>query len=537
MECLRFALLFNGSSLERWQLRCVDHLEESAKLTGVILSADSPNSPTKASGSGLMRLYARSVGSKGRVDVTKRFANMRRFYGAESVEPRDLDFILKLGAGSIPMGVERATRYGVWYFQHETEGDLLPFFREVYDGEDVTEAALLSHGGPGGETVIMEQGYFRTEKRSYVESRSRVLDSIAEWPARVCRRLAREPGDATLRTAGTVRPGRSDCYPQLLRFWARIARRRLEFASERLFRHAQWNIGVLPVSVGALLRPGNYSDSSIEWFPLDGRERFLADPFGIVCDETIHVLCEFFEYRGGKGHICTLAYAHHRFTTQPEPAIELPVHMSYPFLVEDAGQIYCIPETCGAEEVALFRAVEFPRKWSKVAVLVEHFGGVDPTVFRHDGRWWLMCTEKGRDADVKLWIWHASDLLGPWTPHAQNPVKTDVRTARPGGAPFVHEGVLYRPAQDCSKTYGWRIVIQRVKTLTPSEFVEETTTVLEASADSPFPLGRHTLSSVGEVVLIDGHRTVFVWQALWSFFKILTQLLWSKLRPRRSTRR
>ncbi len=260
----------------------------------------------------------------------------------------------------------------------------------------------------------------------------------------------------------------------------------------------------------------------------------LADPFGVVRDDRIQILCESFGYRSGKGHICALAYSNRRFTTQPEPAIELPVHLSYPFLVEEAGQIYCIPEACGAGEVALFRAVDFPRKWSKVAVLVEHFGGVDPTVFRHDGRWWLMCTEKGRDADVKLWIWHASDLLGPWAAHARNPVKTDVRTARPGGVPFVHEGVLYRPAQDCSKRYGWRIVIQRVTTLTPSEFAEEPVAVLEASADSPFPLGRHTLTAVGEVILIDGHRTVFVWHALRSFVRILAQPFWSKLRPRRS---
>ncbi len=532
MEHLRFALLFNGTSLERWHLRCLDLLEESAKLTGVILAADNPSSPTKASGSALMCLYARSVDSKRTVDVTQRLANIRLFRAAEFIKPGDLDFVLKLGRGSIPAGMGLAARHGVWCFQHETERDLLPFFREVYDAEDVTDAALLARGGAGGDAAILEQGCFRTEKRSYVENRDRVLESIAEWPARVCRRLAREAGDPTPRTARTLRPDRPNCRPQFLRFCARIARRRLDFASERLFRHPQWNIGVLTVSVGALLRPGNYSDASIEWFPLDDRKSFLADPFGIVRDETIHVLCESFGYRCGKGHICTLAYSHHRFTSQPEPAIELPVHMSYPFLVDDAGEIYCIPETCGADEVALFRAVEFPHKWSKIAVLVDHFGGVDPTVFRHAGRWWLMCTEKGRDADVKLWIWHASDLLGPWTPHARNPVKTDVRTARPGGVPFVHEGVLYRPAQDCSKTYGWRIVIQRVTTLTPSEFAEEPVTVLEASPGSPFPLGRHTLTPVGEVVLIDGHRTIFVWHALWSFVKILAQRLRSKFRPR-----
>ncbi len=532
MECLRFALLFNGSYLERWHLRCLDRLEESAKLTGVILAADSPSPPTKASGSILMRLYARSVSAKWTVDVTQRLADIRRFHAAEPIQPAALDFILKLGRGSIPAGIALAARHGVWCFQHETEGGLLPFFREVYDAENVTEAALLAIGASGNEAAILEQGVFRTEKRSYVENRNRVLDSIAEWPALVSRRLLREAGDGASRATRAVCPNRPDFRPKFLRFCARIARRRLDFAWARLFRHPQWNIGVLPVPVAALLRPGNYSDASIEWFPLNGRERFLADPFGVARDDRIQILCESFGYRSGKGHICALAYSNRRFTTQPEPAIELPVHLSYPFLVEDAGQIYCIPEACGADEVALFRAVDFPRKWSKAAVLVEHFGGVDPTVFRHDGRWWLMCTEKGRDADVKLWIWHASDLLGPWAAHARNPVKTDVRTARPGGVPFVHEGVLYRPAQDCSKRYGWRIVVQRVTTLTPSEFAEEPVTVLEASVDSPFPLGRHTLTPVDEVVLIDGHRAVFVWHALWSFVKILAQNLWSKLRAR-----
>jgi hypothetical protein len=533
---MRFALLFNGGSLERWHLRCLDALEECDELAGVILAADGPGSPAKATGSALMRLYGRPVGSRGAVDVTKRLGQVRRLYGEgqhKPIEPQEFDFVLKLGRGPIPMGIELATRHGVWCFQHEAEENPLPFFREVYDAEDVTEAALLALRGRGGDAVILEQGCFRTEKRSYIENRDHALDSIAEWPARVCRRLAREGGDSALRSARAVRfDRRPNRRPQLLRFWARLARRHLGFASERLFRHPQWNIGVLRVPVEALLRPGAYLDGSIEWFPLDDREKFLADPFGVVRDGTIHVLCEYFAYRCGKGHICTLDYTDHGFTKRLENAIKLPGHMSYPFLVEDKGEIYCIPETCYANEVALFRAVEFPRKWSKVAVLVEHFGGVDPTVFRHDGRWWLMCTGKGRGADVKLWVWHAFDLLGPWTAHVRNPVKTDVRTARPGGVPFVHEGVLYRPAQDCSKGYGWRIVIQRVTSLTPSEFIEEPVTVLEASADSPFPLGRHTLTPVGEVVLIDGHRAVFVWQAFRSFLGIWARDLSSRIARR-----
>lgn len=536
MGCLRFALLLNGSSLERWHVRCLDLLEESAELAGIILAADDPGYAGPTTGSALMRLYARSVSSKTMVDATERFANVRRICADDRHAPiklGELHFILKLGRGSIPTGMRLATRHGVWCFEHENREDPLPFFQEVYDAEDVTQAALLALGRPGGDEVILEQGFFPTEKRSYLQNKKHVLDSIAEWPARVCRRLAQEGGDAASRTGWTVRPkGEPIHRPQLLRLWARIAGRRLAFAFERLFRHPQWNIGVLRVPVSEFLRPGAYSDCGIEWFPLRSRDRFLADPFGIVRDGTLHILCEEFEYRCSKGHIGTFDFTDHGFARQLQPAIELSVHMSYPFLVEDAGEIYCIPETSHADEIALFRADEFPRRWSKVAVLVEQFGGVDPTVFHHDGRWWLMCTEKGREKDVKLWVWHAAGLRGPWTSHARNPVKTDVRGARPGGAPFVHRGVLYRPAQDCSKMYGWRIVIQRVTSLTPSEFVEEPVAVLEASAESPFPLGRHTLTPVGDLVLIDGHRTVFVWHAFRSFLKILWRDLSRKLRRR-----
>jgi hypothetical protein len=540
MERLRFALLFNGRSLERWHLRCLDHLEESALLVGVILATDNPDSSAQPADSFLIRLCAPSVGNAETVDVTERLANMKRFCRAdedEPVESGDLDFVLKLGRGSIPAGMKVATRHGVWCFQHETQEGLLPFFREVYDGEDVTEAALLSLGGARGDAAILEQGHFRTEKRSYFESRDKVLEGIVEWPARVCRRLANETGGPALSSARTPRPSHHSFRPQLVRLWARIACRRISFALARVFRHPQWNIGVLPLPVETLLRPESYHDRSIEWFPLDGRLRFFADPFGVVRDGAIHVLCECFEYSSGKGHISALQYSHHGFTSPPEPAIELPVHMSYPFLVEDAGQIYCIPETCAANEVALFRAVEFPRRWSKVAVLIENFGALDPTVFRHGGFWWLFCTQKGRYADTGLWVWYASDLFGPWTAHAGNPVKTDVRSARPGGVPFVHEGILYRPAQDCSKNYGSRIVIQRVRSLTPTEFVEETVTVLEPSQESPFPLGRHTLTPVGDMVLIDGHRAVFVWYSFRSFLKTWARDIWNKFSVRwRSTR-
>ncbi len=90
-----------------------------------------------------------------------------------------------------------------------------------------------------------------------------------------------------------------------------------------------------------------------------------------------------------------------------------------------------------------------------------------------------------------------------------NPVKSDVRSARPGGTPFYHEGALYRPAQDCSKTGGGKTVINRIKRLSPSSFDEEAVAVVEPDPTGPYPEGLHTISKVGDFTLVDGKRFEF----------------------------
>jgi hypothetical protein len=524
MMRLRFALLFDGTRLDQWHLRCLDELEPFAQLVGVIVAPVAPIAAQSAP-SRLLRSYARHVARRTTVDVTQRFADVPRLH------PRDdghaLDFVLRLGPVSLPTGL--AAEHGIWCFAHEGDRDLLPFFREVYDTEHVTNAALLAFAGERDEAAILDEGWFRTNKASYVASRDRIVGALASWPARACRRLL-AGGDTDSRVRAIEEPPNRATRRGLLRFRAATARQLAYVAWERLFRHPQWNIGVLRAPVGVLLLPGGYPDRDVEWFPLDDRRGFLADPFGIERDGKVHVLYEYFDYRESRGDIRTLDYSQNGFATDAAPALPLRVHASYPFLLERPDGVYCVPETSEAGEIVLFRADDFPRAWSKVAVLVDDFAGVDPTLFNHRGTWWLTCTQKGAYEDEELWVWHAPDLLGPWTPHARNPVKTDVRGSRPGGPPFVVDGVLYRPTQDCSRTYGWRVTVQRVLQLTPTEFAEEPTAVVEASRESPFPRGRHTLTPVGDVVLVDGRRTVFVWPALRAFLAIWARDLARKAR-------
>jgi hypothetical protein len=294
---------------------------------------------------------------------------------------------------------------------------------------------------------------------------------------------------------------------------------RLALAWARLFRHPQWNIGILREPIESVLANGVFTDEHIEWFPLDGRKDFLSDPFPVVRDGVVTILCERFPYDVGRGVIASVVYADGRFRGA-EAAISRAEHMSYPCVIEWGGDIYCVPETHAAREVALYRAVEFPSRWEKVAVLIANFAGVDPTVLFREGRWWLFCTERGATENTNLLLWHAADLLGPWEPHAANPVKVDIRSARPGGTLFVHDGALYRPAQDCSTRYGGALSIQRVLRLDSQGFAEETVSRITPPRDSRYPMGRHTLSRAGDVMIVDGHRFVFVWDAFTAFLRI-----------------
>ena len=510
----KYALLFDGRSLERWHLRCLAELDVHAELVGVIAS------PTaNGAGPASVRLsrhhYARRLTNRLNEDVTSRFSGTKSL-SLDDVRS-DVDFVLRLGGVMIPEGLAAASPQGVLYFEHESGDGALPFLDEVYDAEDVTRAALLRVTGVSREVEVLEEGWFPTNKLSYEASRHRVEDAVAAWPGRICPRLT-GIGASSGRVRETL-ARRSYGRTGLSRLRALTTLRRLARAWERLFRHPQWCIGVLRAPVSALLAPGAYVDSEVEWFPLKGREGFLADPFAIARAGRVDVLCEYYSYRDSKGDIRALAYSNPGFT-EPAPVMASASHMSYPFLLEHAGETYCIPETAALGEVALYRADEFPSRWSRIATLVSDFRGLDPTIFPHEGKWWLMCTRSGPHEDTELWAWHAPDLLGPWIGHSGNPVKTDVRGARPGGRPFVLDGALYRPGQDCSKTYGGRITLHRVTRLTPSEFAEEPVSVVEASPTNRFPTGPHTLTVIGDAVLLDGRRNVFAPAALRAFLRI-----------------
>ena len=533
---IRFGVLCDGLKIPTWQARSMEELRRvpGTSLALVVFSADKLPAGSRPT-SVLFRAYVASHPPRALrpVDMALAFQGVpslqcntttqdglaQRYDESDvrRIQAFDLDFLLQCRSG-VPEGeILRGARYGVWSFLHEDEpryGGIRACLWPIYDGDPVTVGVLRRSVGGVDNGIALRSGYFRTALHSLRQNVDEVHFGVVGWPANVCQdlRLGQTAYLEGAAAATPVGPSRVPSNRQMMRFLVRQTRHALRRAVRAVFRHEEWCIGVAEVPINRFLEA--HGEKRVRWLNPPERGRFIADPFGAQIDGVTHILYEDFRYATSKGVIGTIEADASGPPRVPRVAIELPVHASYPYLVVDRGEIYCIPETNASREIGLHRAVVFPTRWEKIGTLVSGVAALDPTVFRHEGRWWLTCTDREIGENMPLFVWHARNLEGPWEPHPLNPVKTDIRSSRPAGTPFVHGGILYRPAQDCSRMYGGRIVINRVVRLTPTEFSEEPAATVEPFSESPFPDAIHTLSGVGDITLIDSKRHRFVPSAI-----------------------
>lgn len=293
-----------------------------------------------------------------------------------------------------------------------------------------------------------------------------------------------------------------------------------------LFRHPEWNIGIVNAPIHKFLER-DYRPQ-VHWLPIVPNGKFfLADPFGFRHGEQLYIICEKFDYSRHRGEITGLALSPDGQVLSMKSALVSESHLAYPFIFSHQEQCYCIPETADSNEISLYRInKESPWQWNKEAVLISGLDAVDSTIFHYHGYWWLLFTRKKYGSNSTLFAWYAEELYGPWQPHKANPIKVDVTSSRPAGTPFIHHGKLYRPAQDSSRTYGGGIVINEIVKLDSEKFEERIASRIDPIVNSQHPEGIHTISSVGDITLIDAKRITFHSVSFKSaLLRIVTKLL------------
>jgi hypothetical protein len=508
---IQFGLLLEDDTLAQWQLSCLEQLlaMEDIRLVRLISvgSATGQMAGGRRETSDARIALPPSVSELPLVDLRTHLVQPER---------NSLDFVLSFCASPTPAVSESllaSTRWGVWRFQF---GDWVRFrgepagYWEVYEGCPVSAASLVRVTSDAHSIVVLKEGFVRTAVLSAAANRRQLQRIVTRWPAEVCRELRAGLTDSLTatprRSAAPVR--RAPNVAQRLALRCRLLRRMANEGYQALFRHTQWNVGIVDQPISSFLRADQRK--AVHWLPPPARHQFRADPFGVVRGGRLTVLLEDFSYITNLGTITAFDPASGTelpVTIGPQP----PVHLSYPYLLEVEGRLLCVPESHAAREVALYEIQRFPDRWRRIARFPLDKVIVDATLFRHDDHWWIAGSEPGiKGASSELHLWYAPALEGPWGEHPGNPVKIDIRSARPAGTPFYHEGALYRPAQDCSESYGGRISLNRVIALNPTVYREETVGTIEPQSIGPYTKGIHTLSQVGEQTLIDGKRIVFV---------------------------
>lgn len=542
---LRIGVLCEASGLSAWQLECLAQVRQ-LPFAEIVLFIRNVDRRERPGGGGLRtkladprlpwRMYERLVVERRSaaqkvvpatetlqdapsIDVEPvRVGKFRQSFddaALDAVRGYQLDVLLRFGFGILTGGILDVPRYGIWSFHH---GDPEHFrgapagFWEVHNGAPVTGVILQRLTEKLDAGVVLHSGWFRTNRAWYSRSLDRILFGAAHFVPRALTELWRNPeklmNQGPLKSSGPIYR-----YPTrlaMLRFFARTAATIITNQLKALFVHQQWSVGVINKSREEVYQGLNSARQRVDgvtWLQ-EKPNAFLADPFPVEISGETRIIAEEFDWKTGLGGISILRLAGSQHSP-PQPPIQSRYHLSYPYTFQHLGQTYCSPECAESDGVALYRLSPNDGRCLDDNRIISGFPAVDPTIFRHDGRWWLFCTSAEAGADEVLYAFFADDLMGEWLPHQLNPVKVDIRGARPAGPPFMSEGSLIRPAQDCSRTYGGAITFNRIVTLTPEDFVEEPAGQL-LPCMGRYSAALHTFSGSGAQTIVDGARLTFV---------------------------
>lgn len=409
------------------------------------------------------------------------------------------DFLLQLDTGPPSLQMLEIPRFGVWRFATA----LAPLaFWEVFDGLYYSEIRLERLTADPALCIPLERRWIKVERHSYSETLAAFIEEMTEMPVYVGRcGLEANSESIAFPPVRTLPPTAIERTSMQIKLAFRGICRQIA----GMFFSETWRVGMIedPIASFADL---DYLPSP-HWLPNPASNRFLADPFMAQTSSGYLLLAEDYDFPTDRGRIVQEFSADGNFSGRMQGALQEDCHMSYPFLLDYQGELYCIPETHQKNGAFAWRWNAASSTWCEPREILPNLACVDPTVVFFDGRWWLFCTDKHDGVDSKLRVYYAAEPWGPWTPHAKNPVKVDIRSSRPGGTPFVSRGHLYRPAQDSSKHYGWRLAINRVTALSPVDFAEETIRILDS--DRLGASGVHTLSGAGSRAVIDARASRF----------------------------
>jgi folate-dependent phosphoribosylglycinamide formyltransferase PurN len=388
------------------------------------------------------------------------------------------DILIRFGFRILTGEILKVAKHGVWSLHH---GDSAvnrggpPAFWEVFNREPITGVTLqvLSEKLDAGQ--VLGKAYGKTDTTSFNRNQQsayaagielfcgRLNDFSILGPEKFFQTL---PGTQEQLFAKTLYrdPQNFKALQIAIVFWWR---RVIQFLDKLLFIR-QWVIYYHKQAE----HPYGFKNATL----LASTEQTdWADPFLYRHGGHDYLFFEYLKHGSPHGDIRCLRMD--QLTHTPMRVLEEPYHLSYPTITEVNGKLYLLVESGAGKTVCLYECVAFPHQWKKLKPILDNIELYDPTLYFHDGRWYLFGTHRsipGASTDMYLHIYYTDDLLSSdWQPHPLNPLTRDVRGSRPAGKIFNVNGKLIRPAQIGTPRYGFGTRFFEIVKLSPTEYQEQ----------------------------------------------------------------
>jgi hypothetical protein len=492
---LRIGIVIESFLQPRWVRKSLENL----LATGLGQFALVVKVKAKGNGGGLLyklynrmdrRLYPTTATEL--VNIEDLFSAVPMVENVDKIAESNLDLLINFASTEWNKKVSNSAKHGVWF---HTFGDA-PGFREVMEDIPTTNLSLKSLQGDT-EQIIYFSSSPTLSKLSVGVNNNTCYWKAAAFMARALRDLLtprrNDAAKASERCAVAPlrersKPGNAAMSGMFLKLTGRAAAR----AFEKFSSFDQWIVG--------------YRFDSEEFkYLIPPADRFWADPFQIKVDDRHYIFFEDYVNSAGRAHISVVEVDRNGIISGPTEVLKLDCHLSYPFIFKWQDDYYMIPETGERNVVELYRAMSFPLKWEPVKILLEARAPLDTTLTEVNGTWLMFVNIEEEGVAVnwdELHLYFADSPLGPWKPHARNPIVSDVRTARPAGRLFQLNGALFRPSQDSSLRYGYGAIINIVTEVSATTYKETPVLKFHPDRDTDL-LGIHTVNMTEEMTVFD----------------------------------
>lgn len=431
----------------------------------------------------------------------------------EEIKKYNLDIIIKIGTGIPGDDILKLSRYGMWSFYHPehdlNNGDMAGVW-EVLDNRDETEIIWQIQAENQDDLILLNKSIFSTDKNSIYRNKNKyywIASSLIPMKIQELYDIGEEVFFKQIKLLNehprfySKKQHTTPGYTEMLIFCPKLIIKKISNKTRDLFYFDQWIILFK-------LNSSNIISTSLSQFKkiIPPKDRFWADPHIIKRNGKYYIFMEELIYAKNKGYICVIEMDDHGNYTAPVKVLEKDYHLSYPFLTENNGNLYMIPETKQNNTIELYKCTDFPYKWELEIVLMNNIKAVDSTIIFRDNKYWLFCDvtrSKGPSAPDEIFLFYSDNLISDnWISHPQNPIISDKKRSRSAGNFFTYKDKLYRPSQNGFKHYGHSMKINHVIELTENTYKEKVVDSISPDWEDGI-LSTHTINSVDKLTVID----------------------------------